>query len=84
MPSKAASSGKQKHPKSRLKFPAASNQVRSPMMRTLGGGTGADETVGQIALLAEADFFKKAAEFLRSLRAEIGKPSLILAAEVGD
>lgn len=54
------------------------------MMRTLGGGTGADETVGQIALLAEADFFKKAAEFLRSLRAEIGKPSLILAAEVGD
>lgn len=46
-------------------------------MRTLGGGTGADETVGQTALLVQADFLKKAAEFLRSLRAEIGKQTLI-------
>lgn len=84
MPSKAASSGKQKHPKSRLKFPAASNQLGSPVMRTLGGGTGADETVGQTALLVQADFLKKAAEFLRSLRAEIGKQILIWVAEVGD
>lgn len=84
MPSKAASSGKQKHPKSRLKFPAASNQLRSPMMRTLGGGTGTDETVGQIALLVEADFLKKTEEFLRSLRVEIDKQTLILATEVGD